>query len=114
MDSTPSDGPDDVWEAAGDAIGRGVEGMVVTIIDARGSIPGVVGAKALVGSSGIQIGNLLEGRGAFGFSRYLDRDEQFVRLNNGLTVSRTWVVSLDMGEVLLDLNHSVHAYLVDY
>lgn len=52
----------EVWQQAGEAAAFSRAGVVVTLIAARGSIPGVVGAKALVGSSGVQVGNLGGGK----------------------------------------------------
>lgn len=52
----------DVWRQIGEAVAARRGGVVVTITRARGSIPGEVGAKALVGRSGIQVGNLGGGK----------------------------------------------------
>ena len=62
MNGEGSNQSEEVWKAASDAAASGCEGVVVTIVAARGSIPGSVGAKALVGNSGIQIGNLGGGK----------------------------------------------------
>lgn len=84
----------DVWMAAGEAAAGGGEGVVVTIVSARGSIPGTVGAKALVGRSGVHAGNLGGGKVEAEVIRRVSAELS----GPGRTIwSETWNLQRDIG-----------------
>jgi xanthine dehydrogenase accessory factor len=85
---------DDIWRVIGDVVGSGGEGVVVTIVAAKGSIPGTVGAKALVGESGIQVGNLGGGKVEAAVIRKVSE----VLLGRGVSAwMETWNLQRDLG-----------------
>ena len=53
---------DEVWEQVGKLRAAGVEFVLVTITQVRGSVPGVLGGKALVTAEGLVGGNLGGGK----------------------------------------------------
>jgi xanthine dehydrogenase accessory factor len=52
----------DVWEAVAKLRRDGVDVVVVTLVAARGSVPGQLGAKAIVSAEGLIFGNLGGGK----------------------------------------------------
>jgi xanthine dehydrogenase accessory factor len=52
----------DVWEAVAKLRRDGVDFVVVTLVAARGSVPGQLGAKAIVSAEGLIFGNLGGGK----------------------------------------------------
>jgi xanthine dehydrogenase accessory factor len=55
-------GSSDVWAEVAELRRSGEEGVVVTLIGLRGSVPGELGAKALVSGAGLVSGNLGGGK----------------------------------------------------
>ncbi|MDQ8189731.1 XdhC family protein [Roseibacillus persicicus] len=84
----------EVWLQAGEAAANGRAGVVVTLMGARGSIPGTVGAKALVGESGIQVGNLGGGK----VEAAVIREAHRLQAEDGPMVQAvTWNLQRDLG-----------------
>lgn len=84
----------EVWSQIGEAATAGRSGVVVTLTGARGSIPGTIGAKALVGESGIQVGNLGGGKVEAAVVREANR----LQAENGPCVQAvTWNLQHDLG-----------------
>ena len=83
----------DTWEKIAELRREGTDAVVITITAARGSVPGQVGAKAIVTSAGLLSGNLgggkVEARAIEQATSILTSDEP--------CITRTWNLQRDIG-----------------
>lgn len=83
----------DIWEKVAAHRREGVDTVVVTITAVRGSVPGQVGAKAIIACEGLVAGNLGGGK----VEAKAVAEAQELLISNELCHSRTWNLQKDVG-----------------
>lgn len=84
----------DLWEQIAGLRREGTDAVVITIAAARGSVPGLVGGKALVTAAGLKCGNLGGGKVE---ARAIRHAEELLEAGGDTCSMETWNLQRDVG-----------------
>lgn len=83
----------DIWEKIAALRREGTDAVVITITDVRGSVPGLLGAKAIITAGGLVSGNLGGGK----VEAKAIEQAGLVLTGSDACISRTWNLQRDVG-----------------
>ena len=84
----------DIWESIVEQQHRGAKCILVTILEVRGSVPGTLGAKALICDEGLVTGTLGGGRVE---AMAISKAQELLRARGAVCEDHSWNLQRDVG-----------------